>query len=229
MVNHANYADYVICPSHHFAEKLKHYGVKHKIHVMPNGYPDASFPADPPVKSLMLGQTMNIIWHSRLSGEKRIIPFLQALTKVAGKYHLDVYGGGPDYGKAERYAKRHHLNVTFHGNTSFKQVQRAIQHSHLDVLTSYNFDNYPLTLVEAEACAVPVYICDPDMREIVPAKSFVLSKSESPDDMAVAINELLAHPELIAEMSQTMLDHRNEVRISKRIKPLLRFFQALTS
>ena len=227
MVNHANYADYVVCPSHHFAKKLKHYGVKHQIHIVPNGYPDTNFPKNPPVKSLAPGEELKIIWHSRLSGEKRILPFLEALAQVEGKYRLDIYGGGPDQKKAEKYANRHNLNVTFHGDTPFKKVQDAIKHSHLDVLASYNFDNYPLTLVEAEACGVPVFICDPDMQEIVPKNSYILSKSESPADMAKAINDLLTNPNCIAKMSETMLAHREEVLISNRIKTLLNLFNGI--
>ena len=228
MVNHANYADYVVCPSHHFAKKLKHYGVKHQIHIIPNGYPDANFPKDPPVKSLKPGESMKIIWHSRLSGEKRILPFLEALAHVEGKYHLDVYGGGPDLKKAQKYATKHNLNVTFHGDTPFKQVQHEIQRSHLDVLASYNFDNYPMTLVEAEACGVPCLICDPDMQEIIPDGGYILSKSESPTDMAKAITDLINHPDRIAEMSKTILKHRHEVLISTRINPLIDLFSRCT-
>lgn len=227
MVNHANFADYVVCPSHHFAKKLTHYGVKRRIHIVPNGYPDANFPPNPPLKSLVPGEPLKMIWHSRLSGEKRIMPFLQALTTVSGEFHLDVYGGGPDLGKAQRYASRHHLNVTFHGNTPFKKVQSAIQKSHLDVLASYNFDNYPLTLVEAEACGVPAFICDPDMQEIIPKGSCALSKSESPADMAAALNNLITHPDRITKMSQIMLEQRDEVLISNRIKLVLELFYSI--
>ena len=227
MVNHANYADYLVCPSHHFAKKLTHYGVKHRFHVVPNGYPDASFPSNPPLKSLQPGEPLQIIWHSRLSGEKRIMPFLEALAKVTGSYHLNVYGGGQDFKKAEHFVRRHHLNVTFHGDTPFRKVQAAIQNSHLDVLASYNFDNYPLTLVEAEAQGVPVFICDPDMEEIIPNGSFVLSKSETPEDMALALNNLISHPDRIAKMSQTMLERRNEVLISNRIELLLKLFYSI--
>lgn len=240
MVNHANYADYVVCPSHHFAKKLKHYGVKHQIHIVPNGYPDANFPPNPPVKSLQSGEPLNIIWHSRLSGEKRIIPFLQALAQLEkthrldsthqtdALYHLDIYGDGPDRNKAVRFVRRHHLNVTFHGATPFKKVQQQIQQSHLDILASYNFDNYPMTLVEAEACGVPCLICDPDMREIIPEGGYILSKSDSPEDMAKALNDLLTHPDRIAKMSKTMLQHRRETLISVRIKSLLDLFVKIT-
>ena len=224
MVNHANFADYVITPSHHFAKKLTHYGVKHKIQILPNGYPDQNFPASPTVKKLGPDETLKIIWHSRLFGEKRILPFLQALSQVDGNYHLDVYGDGADLKKAQRYTKKHHLNITFHGNANFTTVQNAIMKSHLDILASYNFDDYPMTLVEAEAFGVPVFICDPDMQEIVPKGSFIISANETPEEMAKSLNDLLKHPEKIEQMSKIMLKHREETLISKRIKILEKIF-----
>lgn len=224
MVNHANYANYVITPSHHFAKKLTHYGVKHKIQIFPNGYPDQNFPTNPTVKSLNPGEPLKIIWHSRLSGEKRIMPFLQALNQVNGKYHLDVYGGGADLKRAKHYAAKHNLSVTFHGNAKFTTVQSAILKSHLDVLASHNFDNYPMTLVEAEAAGVPAFICDPDMQEIVPKDSYILSDGPTPIQMAEALNNLFQHPEKIQQMSKIMLKNRNEVLISNRIKILEKYF-----
>lgn len=46
MVNHANFADLVIAPSAHFQKKLKHYGVKKQIQVLPNGVSDELFIPD---------------------------------------------------------------------------------------------------------------------------------------------------------------------------------------
>ncbi len=227
MVNHANFADQVISPSNHFAKKLKHYGVQKSIKVFPNGYPDENFPQNPSLKQLRPGDAVRMIWHSRVSGEKRIMPFLEALKKVNKKYRLDVYGGGPDLKRAERFARNNHLNVCFYGDTDFKKVQSAIKNSHLDILASYNFDDYPLTLVEAEANGVPVFICDPDMKEIVPLGSYVLSNSETPEKMAEALNNLLEHPERIQTMSEVMLKNREEIVISKRIKRIVEFFSSI--
>ena len=228
MVNHANHADVVISPSEHFAKKLRHYGVKKQIHICSNGYPDDRFPMKATAKALKPGETLRIIWHSRLYGEKRILPFLQALTEVQGKYHLDVYGDGADLKRAKRFVSKRHLPVTFHGNTKFTTVQKAIMEAHLDVLASYNFDDYPLTLVEAEACGVPVFFCDPDMQEIVPAGSYILASGPDPSSMATALNGLLAHPEKIHQMSQVMLTHRQAVLISHRIQQILQTFRIAT-
>ena len=224
MVNHANYADLVLTPSAHFRQKLIHYGVRQEIKVFPNGFPDAKFPQNPTAKTLSPGQELKIIWHSRVSAEKRMMPFLHALAKVDDKYRLDVYGGGGDFFRARRFAKRHHLNAHFHGNVPFEKLSAAIAKSHLDVLVSYDFDTFGMTLIEAEAYGVPVFFCDPDMKEIVPPGSFIMSKDETPEAMATALNDLMNHPKKIAEMSKIMLLHRDEVLISHRIKILESIF-----
>ena len=217
MVNHANYADIVISPSEHFAKKLKHYGVKGQIRVCPNGCLDAQFPAEVAVRELKPGETLRIVWHSRLYGEKRIMAFLEALNMVQGNYCLDVYGDGADMARAKRFTQRNGVKAAFHGSAKFETVRKAILKSHLDVLASYNFDDYPLTLVEAEACGLPVFFCDPDMREVVPTGGYVLAEGPEPAEMAKALTDLMAHPERIGEMSSVMVRHRKEVLISRRI------------
>ena len=224
MVNHANFADIVITPSEHFRQKLLHYGVTKEMKVLPNGFPDSKYPPNPKIKTLKPDETIRIIWHSRVSAEKRMMPFLRALRNVHGKYRLDVYGGGGDYFRAKRYAKRHHLNVFFHGNVKIKELYAAINKSHLDVLVSYNFDTFGMTLIEAEAFGVPVFFCDPDMKEIVPKGSFIISENETPAAMSVALNDLLQHPKKIAQMSKIMLENRKDILISKRIKILEKIF-----
>ena len=229
MVNHANSADLVLTPSEHFRKKLIKYGVTKPSQALPNGYPDTHFPNNPPIKSLSPDETLRIIWHSRVSGEKRIMVFLKALAKVQGKYHCDIYGSGPDLNKAKVFAKNHRLSVKFHGETPFTKVKEAITNAHLDVLVSYNYDTFGMTLIEAEAYGVPVLFCDPDMQEIVPKGSFIISKDETAESIASAISDLLIHPEQLEKMSKIMLTHRNEILISERIKQLEKIFDTIKS
>ena len=224
MVNHANYADLVLTPSEHFRQKLLHYGVTKPIKILPNGFPDQKFPKNPTPKTLNEGETLKIIWHSRVSAEKRMMPFLHALKNVKGKYHLDVYGGGGDFFRAKRYAKRHKIPAHFFNNVDFNELYQKIEKSHLDVLVSYNFDTFGMTLIEAESAGVPVFFCDPDMTEIVPKGSYIKSQDESSAEMTKALNDLLNHPEKIEQMSKTMLAHRNEILMSNRIKTLEKIF-----
>ena len=220
MVNHANYADLVLTPSEHFKKKLLHYGVTKKIKVFPNCFNDDKFPKNPEPKELKEGEELRIIWHSRVTPEKRIVPFLEALTQVAGKYRLDVYGDGVDLARAKRYAKEHGVNAVFHGNVPFDKLSKAISDSHLDVLVSYNCDTFGMTLIEAEAYGVPVLFCDPDMKEIVPKGGYILTDGIEPAKIAEAINDLFEKPEAIKQMSEVMLNHRTEILASNRIKIL---------
>ena len=221
MVNHANFADLVLTPSHHFKEKLAHYGVKKPIEVLPNGVLDHYFATDLTPRRLNPGEPLRIIWHSRVSKEKRIMPFLETLTQIKGPYILNVYGDGNDLKKAEKYAKMHHLNVKFHGPAWFSKIYPEIVKSHLDVLNSYNFDTFGMTLIEAESAGTPVLFVDPDLKEVVPASGAVFVGSiESPNAPAIpsrvakAIDHLIQYPDKITQMSEAMLAHRDEVRIS---------------
>ena len=227
MVNHANYADLVLTPSEHFRKKLIHYGAHKEIKVFPNGFSDALFPSSPAIKSLDQGKELRMIWHSRVSGEKRIMPFLQALRGVTGKYRLDVYGDGNDLSKAKHYTSKHHLNVFFHGNVKFTQLQKAISTAHLDILVSFNYDTFGMTLIEAEAFAVPVFFCDPDMREVVLKGSYIISTDETPAAMSAALNNIFDRPDQIHTMSEVMLQHRSDILISKRIKILEKIFDTV--
>lgn len=224
MVNHANYADLVVTPSKHFRDKLVHYGVNSKIEVVPNGYPDDLFPAEAKVRELAKDEELRIIWHSRVSAEKRMMPFLRALTEVGGKWRLDVYGGGGDYFRAQRFARRNDLNVKFHGNVKFEVIQKALAKTHLDVLVSYNFDTFGMTLIEAEAAGAPVFFCDPDMQEVVPKGGYAISESINPESMAATLNLIIKNPERIREMSTVMLAHRHEILASERVKQLEKIF-----
>ncbi len=224
MANHANSADLVLTPSDHFRQKLIHYGVKKPVKVFPNGFNDEKFIKEVPVRTFKEGERLRIIWHSRITSQKRIIELLQTLERLAGPYQLDVYGSGPELKKATNYAKSHNLHVKFHGDVDFSKLPEAIMNSHIDVLVSDDFDTFGMTLIEAEAYGTPVFFCDRNMLEVVPTGSFILSKTPSVDDMAEALNQVFSRPEMIEQMSKVMLGHRTEILISTRIKSLEKIF-----
>ena len=218
MVNHANFADLVVSPSEHFRKKLQHYGVKKPFEVLPHGLADDLCNKVVAPRELKKGDTLEIIWHSRLSGEKRILPFLTGLTLLKNKnYHLSVYGDGPDLAKAQKIVSKNNLPVTFYGNTPHDKVTKVLAKSHLDILASYNFDNYSMTLVEAVVFGTPALIVDKDMTEIMPSGGYVLADGPEPKAIAKALDELLSHPERIAKMSEKQLSGRKAKQISVKI------------
>lgn len=248
MVNHANAADLVITPSRFFGQMLQRYGVTRPAKPLHHAIADKYLNTPTPV----IGETISasfvanrggganagafftpehpleIIWHSRLCPEKRILPFLRALTHVKSPYHLSIYGDGLQFAQAKAYARRHHLRVTFHGKASFAKIWNGLQGSHLDVLVSYDYDTFGMTLIEAAAAGVPTLICDHNLTEIVPAGGYILADSPATLDLARAIDSLAAHPGRITKMSERLLAGRDQLPISHKIDQLEQLFRELS-
>lgn len=223
MVEHANQADVVTTPSDHFAKKLEHYGVERPMMVLSNGVADELVETEFQERELGDGAVLKMIWNSRLSREKRILPFLKAVAMLRRPYILYVYGTGNDEQRARRFAKRHGMKVKFYGESSRKKILTRMREVHLGIMASYNFDTQGMTLLEAEVTGLPVFFCDPEMMEVVPRESFVLSGGPEPEAMAIALEGVA--PEKVKNMSRMMLRNRKEVLQSKQVKKLLAVYK----
>ena len=223
MVNHANNADIVTAPAKHFAQKLRHYGVKKPVEVVSNGVDDDLVNRQFEVRKLLKDEPLKMIWNSRVSQEKRIMPFLNALKKLKRPYVLEVYGDGNELKRAQNFVKKHELSVHFYGKQPRDEIIAAMAKAHLSVMASYNFDVQSLILLEAEATGLPVFFCDPNMEEVVPEGSYVLSAGPEPEAMAAAIEAIPT--QAIEEMSRVMMAHRSDAIQSTQIRKLLSVYE----
>ena len=223
MVNHAESADIVVTPTRHFAEKLRHYGVTRPLRVVSNGVDEDLVTQEFQVRRLEEGAPLLMLWNSRVSHEKRIMPFLKAVAQLQRPYHLTVYGDGNDLKKAQRYARQQDLAVEFRGRRPRTEIIRQMGSAQLAIMASYNFDTQGMTLLEAKATGLPVFFCDPNMREVVPEGSYVLAAGPEPEAMAAALEALPAGQ--IEKMSRVMMAHREEALQSAQIQKLLAVYQ----
>lgn len=223
MVNHAESADIVVTPTRHFAEKLRHYGVTRPLRVVSNGVDEDLVTQEFQVRRLEGGAPLLMLWNSRVSHEKRIMPFLKAVAQLQRPYHLTVYGDGNDLKKAQRYARQQDLAVEFRGRRPRTEIIRQMGSAQLAIMASYNFDTQGMTLLEAKATGLPVFFCDPNMREVVPEGSYVLAAGPEPEAMAAALEALPAGQ--IEKMSRVMLAHREEALQSAQIQKLLEVYR----
>lgn len=223
MVNHAESADIVVTPTRHFAEKLRHYGVTRPLRVVSNGVDEDLVTQEFQVRRLEEGAPLLMLWNSRVSHEKRIMPFLKAVAQLQRPYHLTVYGDGNDLKKAQRYARQQELAVEFRGRRPRTEIIRQMGSAQLAIMASYNFDTQGMTLLEAKATGLPVFFCDPNMREVVPEGSYVLAAGPEPEAMAAALEALPAGR--IEKMSRVMMAHREEALQSAQIQKLLAVYQ----
>lgn len=227
MVNHANYADLVITPSRHFEKKFQHYGVNKPIKVLTNTIDDDLIPGDLAIRQLKTGEPLRLIWNSRLSHEKRLWEFLHAIAKIKFPYKLELFGDGNELKKAQNWAKHKQLPMTFHGRQPRNKILKTMRKSHLSILASYNFDNQPMTLLEAIAAGLPMFFCDPDMKEVAPKGSYICAPGPDIDAMAKTLNQLYDHPEQIAKMSKTAIKHRKDTLRSTHKRDLEQIYQKM--
>ena len=236
MVNHANFADAVITPSTHFKEKLQHYGVSRPFYVISNAISDEVLKANfkeagmnydkPKTREYDGNGPLKLFWNSRVSKEKRIMPFLEALTLTKTPFEMEVYGDGNDLARAKKYVASHRLEVKFYGRIDHAKMLERMYEADLAVVASYGFDNQPMTILEAVSMGLPTLVCDPDLLEVT-GKGGLLASGPTPEEMAKALDELSLHPEKLKELSQKCLDDRKRVLQSVQIEKLVELYKTL--
>lgn len=225
MVNQAEVADVVLTPTNHFARKLEHYGVTRPIVAVSNGVPAELVNGKFLKRKMEDGAVLKMIWNSRVSKEKRIMPFLKAIAMLKRPYILYVYGDGNEFKRAKKFVEKNKLKVKFFGRKRRDKIVEKMQEAHFGIMASYNFDTQGMTLLEAEATGLPVFFCDPEMMEVVPAGSFVIAGGAEAEAMAIALEQILAQQ--VEEMSKIMLANREEVLQETQIAKLLAVYQTL--
>lgn len=230
MVRQANLADVVVSPTHHFAKNLEHYGVN-RVHVVSNGVDDRQLQKYTFKPRIFEPKSaLRIIWSSRLSKEKRILPFLESVAKTKHQKHikLTIIGDGNQLQEAKNYAEKHFSDhqIIFLGLIPHEKIFEHMQNQHISVINSYGFDTQGMTILEAVACGLPVLYADPTMDEVVPKNGGLRAKDASVTAMSDQIDYLFDHPELIQKMSKQMFAAQNSVLESTQIKHLLELYKS---
>ena len=218
-------SDFVLTPSKHFRVKLKHYGVKHQIEIVSNGIEDDLVPDKVTPKKLKDGEPLRIIWHSRLSPEKRSMKFMEALKGVDFPYEMYAFGNGSELLLAKNYAKINRLKVHFEGNSHRETIYERMKDSHIGVLVSYNYDNQPMTMLEDETAGLPILICDPDMLEVTAKDGVFLAAGPEPEDITKMLKHIYANKDLVEEKSRAMIAERDNARQSSQIEKLINVYR----
>ena len=237
MTRQANLADQVITPSAHFAKKLQLFGVTRPISVISNGIADqemANF--TPKIRNYQNHEPLRILWFSRLSKEKRILPFLESLRiaqelEPIFRFIFTIIGDGNQMSKVRKFCRKHfdEASIKILGTIPHQEIlQKYTKNQHLSIINSYQFDTQGLTILEAAACNLPVIYADPDMSEIVPNHGGLCAKSPAPRAMAELLLEIYHQPELIQKLSQNLAASEKTYLQSHQIEKLLKFYRQLS-
>lgn len=168
-----------------------------KIGVKPN-----FLESDPGKRSSSSGFALFV---GRLSAEKGGEVLLRAWQKLKGTIPLVIMGDGPLRKPLESEAAARNLsNVTFAGWRSRGEILSAMKSASLLITPSLWYEGFPMTVVEAFACGIPV-ICSRlgGLREIVEDGSTGLHFNPGDaEDLAGKLDLLWTQPSQLAAMGR---------------------------
>lgn len=203
----AQRADHVVSPSAHQAERLRAAGLG-RVAVVPNTVTPSGQAAQ--VLEQVDG-ALRVIWIGRCEPEKRILPFVRALTAAQrrlgpGRLHGVVVGDGSQLADARQAAGD--AEIDFLGRQEHHRIPELLAGAHLAALTSYGFDNQPMTIVEAVTAGRGVLYCDPALSEGLSGPGIRVPVAEA--ELAAALVELVEDPGRVLDASRATERARTE-------------------
>lgn len=174
----------VTAPSGHFARRLEQHDVFEQVDVVWNGIDDelleqtlATRPDSDETPSSVRETSPHVVsqgasdvslrrprfvWLGRMSPEKRLLPFLEAVVESRVDADIEVIGGGGQLRAAERIA-RGHDGIRFAGRLSYPDTLARIAAADAVVQTSIGFETQGMTPFEAATLGTPTVVSDPDI------------------------------------------------------------------
>ncbi len=164
-------ADAVTAPSTHFARRLEQHGVVPRdavphVDVVWNGIDDDVL--DAALAAAGDARTPGpprFVWLGRMSPEKRLLPFLEALAASGVRAEVEVIGGGGQLRAAQRLVERLRpaASVRFAGRLTYARTLERIAAADAVVQTSIGFETQGMTIFEAASLGTPSIVSDPDL------------------------------------------------------------------
>ena len=115
------------------------------------------------------------VWLGRMSPEKRLLPFLEALAESGIDADVEIIGGGGQERAARRLVqklglsapvlseRRGRASVVFAGRMPYAETLRRIAAADAVVQTSIGFETQGMTVFEAASLGTPAVVSDPDI------------------------------------------------------------------
>lgn len=203
-------AQVVIAPSRHFAEQLERQGVAADVSVVRGGVDDGLIEAARRAPRSLRSRPQ-LVWLGRMSHEKRVLEFIDAVSRSGIDADVKLFGAGLLLKQVnERIAAAGLAHrVKAHGPVSYEAALAALREADALVQTSVGFETQGLTPFEAAALGTPTVFCDPAIAEdasVTPA--WLVEPSADPiEALAVTLREAVA---------QLSVAHDGELRISEQ-------------
>ncbi|GAA2834920.1 glycosyltransferase involved in cell wall biosynthesis [Leucobacter komagatae] len=185
----------VTAPSGHFAAELERHGVSPLVGVTQGGVDDELI-AEVRAVPRASRERPKLVWLGRMSGEKRVLEFVEALGRSGVNADVALHGAGLLLARVERRIEALGLGdrVRVAGPVPYEKALAAMRDADALVQTSIGFETQGLTPYEAAALGTPTVFCDANIAEDLAVTPSWLAPDASVDALAetlrVAVGEL---------------------------------------
>lgn len=193
----------VVALTHPVADFLRQIAGPSPVHVIPNAVhtpPQTATPTD-------LHRNRMVSAMGRLSREKGFDLLIDAFASIARQlpeWQLEIAGDGPERAALQNLINQHSLGTQVRLIGWIEHPDDFLTRSALFVLSS-RYEGFPVALMEAMACGLPVVSCDCDSgpREIIRhEQDGLLVPAENAHALAAAMAQLMQEPERRAQLGQ---------------------------
>ncbi|MFF8186728.1 glycosyltransferase [Microbacterium sp. NPDC016588] len=167
----------VTAPSAHFARRLEAHGAvpgdtvgraedTARVDVVWNGIDDDILDAALAAESAERRPGRpRFVWIGRMSPEKRLLPFLEAVAAAGIDAEVEVIGGGAQLRAARRLVERTRpvASIHFAGRMPYARTLARLAAADAVVQTSIGFETQGMTVFEAASLGTPAVVSDPDI------------------------------------------------------------------
>ncbi|KAM9862018.1 glycosyltransferase [Leucobacter sp. BZR 635] len=187
----------VTAPSGHFARTLEEHGVGNwsagGVEVTQGGVNDELIGAVRAVPRSARTRP-RLVWLGRMSGEKRVLEFIEALGESGVDADVTLHGAGLLLGKVERRIEALKLadRVRVAGPVPYEEALAAMRDADALVQTSIGFETQGLTPFEAAALGTPTVFCDPKIAHDLGVEPSWLADDASVAALAAVLREAVS-------------------------------------
>lgn len=221
-------ADAVVSPSAHQAADLRAVGVQNVTAVANCVEPRSGSDARP---VSMNASPLRVLWIGRCIPEKRVLEFAEAAAiacEVVGAERLEVtiVGAGPLLSRVRSLVERA-PGVRVLGRVNNSAVAALLASHHATALTSFGYDNQPMTVAESIVALRGVIYVDGRLREGLD-QAGILIEDRSVEGMAVALVDLALDPTPVTDASRKAAAVRNAFAAQTHAEALEEIYGSVT-
>lgn len=183
-------ADAVLAPSRHFAGQLERRGVAKPVDAVRGGVDDSLIERARSSSRSERSRPL-LVWLGRMSGEKRVLEFIEAVGRSGIDADVRLYGSGLLLNQVnERIASLGLADrVRVVGPVSHEQALAALRDADALVQTSVGFETQGLTPFEAAVLGTPTVFCDPAIADDIAVTPAWRTADESVAALAQSLGE----------------------------------------